>query len=82
MTKARENDKEFIQAIKWMWVEAFEARQVAWDATLRPESTETDKLAYLLALERQNAMWEAYDAIYSVAKDRSVRVLAELRGEL
>jgi len=81
MTKARDNDQEFIQAIKWMWVEAFEARQAAWDATLRPESTETDKLAYLLALERQKAMWEVYDAIYAVAKDRSDRVLEELRGE-
>lgn len=81
MSKARDNDQEFIQAIKWMWVEAFEARQAAWDATLRPESTETDKLAYLLALERQKAMWEVYDAIYAVAKDRSDRVLEELRGE-
>jgi len=81
MTKARENDKEFVEAIQAMWHEAFEARQAAWDATLRPESTEADKLAYLLAQERQQAMWEAYDAVYEVVMARHDRELAELRGE-
>jgi len=77
----RKNDKEFIEAIQTMWHEAFEARKTAWAVSIRPNATEADKLAFLLALERQQAMWDAYEEVYSIVMARHDRELAELRGE-
>jgi len=81
MSQVRQNDQEFLEAMREMWYESFKARKVATAVYSRPESTQDDRLAFLLARQREQAIWEAYEKVRSVVVDRSDRVLAELRGE-
>jgi hypothetical protein len=79
MSQVRDNDQDFIEAMRAIWNEAFEARKAAFAVYSRPNSTEDDKQAFLRAWERQQAMWDAYETVTSVAIGRCDRVLAELR---
>lgn len=81
MSKVKENDTEFSQAVHVMWREAVEDKYAAFDVYKRPNSTKDDKQALVIALERQMAMWDAYEKVASIVTARHDRELAELRGE-
>jgi len=75
----KENDTESMDAIRMMWIEACDAKEVALAAYSRPNFTEDDRIAFILARQREQAMWDAYETAAFIVIARCDRELGELR---
>ena len=75
----RENDTEFSVTLEAMWREAFEAKKAAIAAFRPVTSTEKEKIDYIVATAREQALYEAFQKVSSIALARCDRELAEGR---
>ena len=75
----RENDTEFSVTLEAMWREAFEAKKAALATYMLPTSTEKEKIEYIEACGREQALYEAYKKVSSIVLARCDRELAEGR---